>query len=348
LQIYFVLTVDYEVFGDGSGCIENCVIKPAEKIMGIAEEFNIPITFFVDVLEFIVMENCLETKKDVLKVKKQLRNAILKGHDVQLHLHPQWKGAYWEEGKGWHVNMAKWRVGDLPYEEILKLLKQGKSWLENLLKPVRSDYKCVAFRAGDWCIQPSANVIRALKKIKIQIDSTVAPGIKNYSPDEWSDFSYAPKLPYWKINNDVCEPSKDGIWEVPITTASIGIIKHFKILFNHFFIQKQKFASGCSGSYKGPGGLLGNIKGKLMKLTKLGKVMLDLCTIPERMLRFVILQWIEKVNNRCNKILPIVAIAHTKNFTCYSEESLCNFLKWLKMNNIKPITFPHLVEVFED
>lgn len=210
-KIYFVLTIDYEIFGDGSGCVENCVIKPAEKIMKIAKNFDVPVTFFVDALEFIIMEQCLTTKKQVLKVKEQLKSAILKGHDVQLHLHPQWEGAFYQQERGWCVNMKKWRIGNLPYKEILELLQKGKYWLEKLLNPIKPDYKCIGFRAGGWCIQPSYNVIRALREIGIKIDSTVAPGLKSFLPGEWFDFTSVPGLSYWRVNDNVCEVSNNGI-----------------------------------------------------------------------------------------------------------------------------------------
>ena len=40
MQNHLILTVDYELFGNGSGDIVNCVIKPTAMMLDIADRYN--------------------------------------------------------------------------------------------------------------------------------------------------------------------------------------------------------------------------------------------------------------------------------------------------------------------
>src|SRR5262245_15530206 len=95
-----------------------------------------------------------------------LREALTAGHDIQLHLHPQWLDAKHEDGT-WRLNYTKWAISTLPPEEMESILRNGKAYLERLLKPINADYECIAFRAGAYCIQPSATVSESLRKLNI-------------------------------------------------------------------------------------------------------------------------------------------------------------------------------------
>ena len=47
MNIYF--TFDYELFfGSNSGTIENCIVKPTNELIKIANKYNVKFTFFVD------------------------------------------------------------------------------------------------------------------------------------------------------------------------------------------------------------------------------------------------------------------------------------------------------------
>ena len=44
------LTYDYELFfGESTGSVDKCMIEPTNQLLKIAKEFNIKMTFFVDV-----------------------------------------------------------------------------------------------------------------------------------------------------------------------------------------------------------------------------------------------------------------------------------------------------------
>lgn len=47
---------------------------------------------------------------NVARVRRQLANGIARGHDVQLHLHPQWENATRGDKEPWQVDMKRWVV----------------------------------------------------------------------------------------------------------------------------------------------------------------------------------------------------------------------------------------------
>ena len=269
-SVHLILTVDYELFGNGLGCIDRCVIDPADQMMCIAQDFSAPITFFVEVAEFISME-VWETSVD--SVRRQLVQAVAQGHDAQLHVHPQWEHATELPDGTWRVDNGRWRIGDLSFENTLRLLRMGKEWLEDVVNV--EDYRVLAFRAGGWCIQPSTAVIRALSELGFLVDSTVAPGFRNIAHGEWSDFRSVPKMPYWKSDGNVCSAVSSSLWEVPIVTGRIAPWRHLRTVKSRRLYGDGALACGCRGSYRGPDGGWGRLKGKLGKVMRLGNVMLD-------------------------------------------------------------------------
>jgi len=340
---HLILTVDYEIFGNGSGEVECCVLEPARKMMNIAEQFNAPVTFFVEVLEFIALEQEPETRAGGEQIRLQLLDAIERQHDAQLHLHPQWQDAEFRKTDGWKLDMFRWRIGDLNSNEIDSLFRLGKQWLEELVHSVNKDYNCHTFRAGGWCIQPSEKVLQAMMANDFKIDSTVAPGIRNSTPGQWSDFRTTPDKPFWRAEKNVCKSSETGTWELPILTGKIGRLRHFQAIKAVRSQLNGGMASGCYGSYQRPDGQLQAVKDKLQKLLRLGQVMLDFSTMPADILIEISQQWLEK-NQHFNLPIPLVAIAHTKNFTSASEQSLQAYLRWAESKNIQFSTYGNWLE----
>ena len=50
---HVILTVDYEVFGNGEGCLTHCVVEPASRLLQVAEKFNAPVTLFAEAAELM-------------------------------------------------------------------------------------------------------------------------------------------------------------------------------------------------------------------------------------------------------------------------------------------------------
>ncbi|RLJ22075.1 hypothetical protein DJ030_02570 [bacterium endosymbiont of Escarpia laminata] len=332
-----ILTVDYEVFGDGSGQPRPCVLESTERILAIAESRGVPLTLFVEALEFAAMEREPACQAQSDAVRLQLTEALARGHDLQLHLHPQWWDAKLDPAGNWQLDLSRWRIGDLPFHEVAGLLEQGKVWLEGLGRQQRPDYRCIAFRAGGWCIQPSALVLAALSDQGFLIDSTVAPGLRNATAGEWSDFRDAPDLPFWNVDQNLTVPVSHGVWEFPILTGRVARLDHLKAL------RKAGLAEGCQGSYRGPRGAAARLYGRLSRLRQLGAVMLDFSTLPAPQLIEITRQWCERFAGEPAS-LPLAAIGHSKNFTATSERALTEYLDWVNGQGIVGTTYPDALE----
>ncbi len=328
---HLLLTVDYELFGNGQGCPRSCVIAPSDRMMMVAEQFDAPLTLFVEAVEFSVMQKANDVAFE--GIIEQIADACSRGHDLQLHIHPQWSGVKKNAQGKWNVGSSNWRIGDLDRDEIQLQIVTAKDWLETTVRTFREDYICLAFRAGGWCIQPSKDVLRVLSEQGIKIDSTVAPGLFNSVPGEWSDFRTAPNKPWWRTTEDVCREELTGLYEMPIVTGKISATQHLQALYYSRQSGNGGFAPECSGSYKGPDGQISGIWEKLKKLRRLGNVMLDFSTMPSEVLIAVAKQWLKR-HQSSSAPIPLVAIAHTKNFTPYSEEAMTGFLEWAKETGI--------------
>lgn len=118
-MISLIITIDYEIFGDGSGDVKKHIISPANQLLDICDKYGAKLTLMFEVAEYWAFKELEERGALNLDyypsqlMAEQAANAIERGHDVQLHLHPQWLGAKYENGS-WVVNFSWPRLSDLP------------------------------------------------------------------------------------------------------------------------------------------------------------------------------------------------------------------------------------------
>ncbi|MDH5694171.1 MAG: hypothetical protein OEZ47_13820 [Gammaproteobacteria bacterium] len=341
-KISLVVTVDYEVFGNGSGCVESCVLGPARKILDIMNHYSAPLTLFADIPEFIAMETY--KRPLVHEIKKQLVETQLSGGDVQLHIHPQWYRAHHLFDDRWQLDMSKWRIADQSTSVINHLIVASVDWLDALFKEHSIDYECYAFRAGGWCIQPSKELARILIENGLRVDSSVAPGHVFRDSNEWYDFSVYPRDPYWRFSDDVCVSEEPGIWEFPITTGTVSKWSHLATLLRSR--GSKGLAQNCKGNYGGPSSKLKKVANRLEKLRRLGTVMLDISTLSVDQMKQLSEQWLEKYIKK-NKKISLVAIGHTKNFSENSSRNFEKYLSWASANGIQFSTFKKVMKSVE-
>lgn len=205
IRLNIMLHDDWEVYGDGGGNPEKFLFDPAKKILDICDKFGAKYTFFAEYGQQFSMLNSAQKQHRIWAKRWEdiLTEAVSRGHDVQLHFHPQWIGSSYKDGK-WQLDMSKWSITKLSEEDIYYWLKQGKDYLEKLLIPYNKNYKVVAFRAGDWLNQPSRNLYNAYNKLGIKACISVRKGMKrDLGPYGSIDFTYAPSnLNYWYANPD--------------------------------------------------------------------------------------------------------------------------------------------------
>lgn len=217
------ITLDYEIFlNDHVGTVENSLIKPMTRIMQICKKHNICLTAFVD-SAYLYMLNKLrgtypKLQKDYDLVCQNVRDMIANGHDIQLHIHPQWYFCTYD-GEDWTMDWDHYKLSDMPEQEAFRLFKESKELLENI-----AGYKLTAYRAGGYSIQ-EFNYNMCFQDNGIIVDSSVLTGCHLLTETHYYDYRNYPKSPYRFDALD--KPTQNGtLLEVPISTKRYNFFKY--------------------------------------------------------------------------------------------------------------------------
>lgn len=210
-----LLTFDYELFfGADSGTVEKCMLEPTEDLLRIAEGKNVHYTFFVDVGYLIASEGKQELSDERSKVLDQLEAVLSKGHDIQLHIHPHWEKAKFENGN-WSMNAdSHYRLNNFELEEAKDIIRKYKAKLEEYI-----GREVTVFRAGGWCIQPFAPLAETFKEIGLVYDSSVIAGFRMVTDQYAVDFSNIDSDVDYRFSEDITLLDPEGFMtEFPITS----------------------------------------------------------------------------------------------------------------------------------
>ena len=346
-MINIIITVDYEIFGDGTGDVRDNLIRPMEKIQSLCNRFGVKLTIFFDICEYWAFKRAEEQNllnhlgySPSTLMKNQIKQLINDGHDVQLHIHPQWLEAYYDKNK-WQLNFDKFRIADLPFNEMRELLVKAKYDLEEMIKPFTPQYECIVFRAGAFSIQPSEVLIRALNETGILIDSSVVKGLTRFDEPFRVDFSkaYSSFRPWW-VKKDILKnvtKDKGEILEVPIYTKETKRFWHFLLLKIQLWTGIKKdiqrmYPKEYSLSWKLSLGDKLSI-GYLKHLFENMAVMWDFCELTNREMIVLLKEAIKKRNKQNISYLPLVMIGHPKfydnhkNFEAFLRYASEHFVK---------------------
>jgi hypothetical protein len=178
-HFYLALTHDWELRGNGSGDIEEIQFAPLRRLLDLYAKFGARTTFLPDVMQQIRFRQ-LQSQHSGLKAAadswdEHLREAFQRGHDIQLHLHPQWKDGAYENGQ-WRL-AGDWSILNYNSSVARELLEQCRNYLERLIQPIDAGYRCVAFRAGALAAAPSDHLLQTLVEIGITLEVSLAPGL---------------------------------------------------------------------------------------------------------------------------------------------------------------------------
>lgn len=335
-QHQLILTTDYEIFGNGCGDVSTCLIEPTRRMLEICDSFGARLCFFVDVCEIWSFETCADEdiRGNAEKIKGQLIEIVKSGHDIQLHLHPQWIDASYENGH-WKLNYDLWRlpsVEPMDFGEYGKgvygLLNKGKQWLEELIQPIDHQYACSAFRAGAWCIQPEEKVLNALKKLDFKYDTSAAPGMKFSGSLTQFDFTDLKKLhSSWGLGNYLGDTDVSStLTEIPIASARSSFLNQIWFTWLKRSRKNRAYPENCHAS--GENTESSNIIEKFIRYILPGYRMLDFAsgTSFEEM-QFITTKFIQA---KREQRAPIVAISHPKNFGTTSEFE--KYMKWVQQH----------------
>jgi hypothetical protein len=258
--IYLALTHDWELRGDGSGDIEQIQFSPMRTLLEIYRKHGARTTFLPDVMQQLRFRR-LEGKHPELKITadswdEHVREAFRQGHDIQLHLHPQWLHAKYENGS-WRLN-GDWSILNYDREAAAAMLADGKQYLENLLEPIDSSYRCLAFRAGALAAAPSEHLFKSLAHLGIQLDVSIAGGLLVKNRNLQLDYRNCEEtfLPFYPVMEDARKVSskREDIVCVPLNHfygSRRGVTRQ-NILLARQAMQRRAQTSGANASELAP------------------------------------------------------------------------------------------------
>jgi hypothetical protein len=213
--------LDYEIHGNGEGCPHALMAEPTRRMLDLFDRYGAKLTIMADVAEILKFKEYKEQfgRDDYHyeAIAEQLRDAVRGGHDVQLHLHSSYFNAQFKEGR-WAQDWQEYNFAALSFERLDGMVRTGKRYLENLLKPHAPAYECIAFRAANWSVSPSRNVVQALVNNGIRLETSVfkhgrRKGIVSFDYSK----AHSDLIPWPVDEEDICRRRDGGkLVEVPI------------------------------------------------------------------------------------------------------------------------------------
>lgn len=204
--IHLAFVDDWELSGDGSGDPNMLQFAPMSKLVEIYNKHGVRGSFNAEVLQQITFRN-FQTAHPELKTlagewDDAVRETFRQGHDIQLHIHPQWSSAEYQKGK-WNLG-GDWSILNYSEDEARALVTRGKEYLENLLRPLNPNYRCISFRSGSWCIAPSPFMLNLLAESGIIFDMSIVGGVRYDTRRIKLDYSNCEEdfLPYYPVMSD--------------------------------------------------------------------------------------------------------------------------------------------------
>lgn len=215
-QIYLAFTDDWELRGDGSGDIDAIQFQPMKRLLEIFDKHNMRSTFMVEVMQQLTFrreqERTAQLKPLADAWDDHVRDAFKRGHDIQLHIHPQWSKPKFEDGE-WRLS-GDWSLPNYEPDAAAEMISAGKRYLEELLQPIDPGYSCVAFRSGSSVIAPSPFMLNLLVEQGIVFDLSIVGGLRvntknvqfDYTSCEEDFLPFYPKMSDARQLSDKAEP----------------------------------------------------------------------------------------------------------------------------------------------
>lgn len=321
--IDLIFTLDYEIYGNGTGALRELVYEPARRLKELFQRHNARFVNFVEVVELHKIEE-YGTDVAINLVKEQVRECHRDGFELGLHLHPQWANARYERGQ-WAVDLNEYNLCKLPRTRIVKIVELSLAYMRHLVGT--PDFTPVSFRAGNWLFQPTQAAAEVIAEKGIRIDSSVFKG--GLQRAHKLDYRPAARNGYfWPFSADVNQPDPAGSWiEVPIHTEMVPF-------------WKLPTAKRMAFTNK-PGSAARSTTPKLARtldfLRLFYPLKLDFCRMTLKQLTSMIARVIREDREHPEVYRPLVAIGHTKDLVDLG--TVDSVLSFLTANRIPVSTF---------
>lgn len=316
-KIKILLTFDYEL--PLGYCVDynRGLFTPAALLLERANKLGIPVVLFADVCSAIRFETWDKTKYHDQFVG-QLRDALRNGHDVQLHVHPHWMTSTFSDGVfhpslDYSLSQFRTEKNSLIIENIIEKAFQK---LDAIAKATNPGYRCVAFRAGGYDVEPeSSRILHKLHALGVRIDSSV---IKGYFLDygfSKVDYTGAPQSSSWMVSLDgpLVATAENGMWELPVISRPLTLSdiagRRIKKWTRGAELRSRVYAHGGKGFLAEQGGQ--TLRSSIRKIFNPIVLSLDKEYLDERDLMDVVQFNVNRYRDETSDLV-ITAIGHPK------------------------------------
>jgi hypothetical protein len=325
-MIECVFTLDYEIYGNGTGSLQDLVLEPTQHLSKIFQDFKSPFVVFAEAVEFSKMEQ-KQSSPDTAKVRTQLRELRAAGHEIALHVHPWWANAVYEKTH-WRMDWSERNICALNPDRISAIVSDAINYLRNALDD--PFFIPLSFRSGLWVMQPTGVITDVLAQHGVRVDSSVFKGGRVCS----LGLDYRPALgnsEYWRFSADVNTPDTHGnLWEIPIHTE---MVPFWKMLGGKRLKLHKRVPSAPNGTP------LPRRWSDFLRFRYPRK--LDFCRMTFEEMRRVIEVALKEGRARQREAQIIVAIGHSKDFM--DSDAIRRFLDFLHEQAISVTTFSRLL-----
>lgn len=333
-----LFTLDYEIHGNGEGCPRLLMVEPTQRLLRLFDQYGAKLTIMADVAEILKFkEFAAQRQRDdyhFAEIVAQLQDAVSRGHDVQLHIHSSYFNAT-HDGRRWAQDWGEYDFAGLSLDRMGMMVKTGKEFLESILKPVRADYRCVAFRAANWSVSPSRNVVKVLTENGLEVETSI---FKYGRRDGIVRFNYADAtnnlIPWRASAENLCQEDVQGpLWEFPIYSenrwvgAFLSPNRIYRVLQSARHRTARESLEAAPGASASPVRKAG-LAGKVSRLFQRHAWKADFNQCTGGQLIGALLR-AERQASGVSADIPFVLIGHSKLFNLVNERSLRPFLRYV-------------------
>ena len=342
--IYLAFVDDWEVRGNGSGDPRVLQFEPMRKLVKIFNDHGVKGSFNVEVMQQLAYRRLQEDFPELKEIADEwdevTRESYRQGHDIQLHLHPQWRDAIYEGRGQWHLD-GDWSILNYPGSEMKAMLARGREYLEKLLRPINPQYSCVSFRAGSWCAAPSESLMPALSELGFVFDMSIVAGIRYDTPQVQLDYTRCQETfaPYYPEMRDarrvaraaqpmVCIPTNSfsgarfALLRRDLSKARLALARKLARSRNGHGGQSARFTRGHSGdewTNRGESGAAGMVKRIFRRYMKGQLHIADLSRLNYAMMRRMMANIREQAADSGLARVPVILENHTKDIFDFSH-----------------------------
>jgi len=327
-MIECIFTIDYEIYGNGEGSLEELVYEPAEMLLAMFRKHNLRFMPFVEVAELEMIER-EGTDAAIDLVKHQICTFHKEGFEIGLHLHPQWYNGQYNSGR-WLLDYGEYNLCALARERIGQIVDRSIAYLREVLGV--SDFTPLSFRAGNWLFQPTKAVAKVLVERGVRVDSSVFKG--GLQHQHQLDYRRCLKNGYfWRFSDqvDISDP-KGLLLELPIYTRMVPFWK--MLTAKRIGLQRKGLISPQNRN---------RWRDRILDFLRFSyPLKLDFCRMTINELTSVVEGVMREDQKSPTLYKPLVAIGHTKDLVDF--QTVESFLSFLRKKGIGISTFEGVLQ----